>query len=235
MTDDEPKDPKVKALVERDPSQPLEQFVDAATAAQLERWFGLPSFVQVAEGEVELVQTEDPGVAAVRERRMQLVHEIDPELLAAIEKRTTPREDLIKFAATIEPIDTTIALIDSSFTESRGSISEERLYDQPEDIEEALRRQNTPQALLRDLHRLESNFDRSADDEFTNFEDEAPPEPLLVDIAATIDEAMTMRFSPEPFVPPEITSLLDVTRGEIRRSWVEIANSGTLYNRRVTE
>ena len=49
MATDDDKDPKVKALVERDPSQPLDSVVDAQTAAQLERWFGLPSFAQVGD------------------------------------------------------------------------------------------------------------------------------------------------------------------------------------------
>lgn len=232
MTEDDHKDPKVKALVERDPSQPLDQFVDAATAAQLERWFGLPSFTQVEEGEVELV-VEDPEVAAVRERRKRIAQEIDPVLLAAIEQRHIPRDDLIKFTATIELRDKTIALFDPSYMESRGAIADERIYDQPGDIQEALQ-ENTPQALLRDLHRLEIDFDQPRD-EFTSMEDEVPPEPLLVDIAKKIDETMSMRFGFEPLVALDVSHLLDDTRNEINKSWVDIANSGHLYNRRVSE
>lgn len=233
MTDDDPKDPKVKALVERDQSQPLDQFVDAATAAQLERWFGLPSFTQVEEGEVEL-QQEDPEVAAVRERRKRVASEIDPVLLAEIEQRHIPPDDLIKFTATLEPIDTTIGLVDTSYVDSSGTIAEERLYEQPEDIQEVLR-ENTPQALLRDLHRLEEDYDRPRGgfDEYD--EDQPPPEPLLVDVASKIDEVMALRFGFEPHVAPDMRQLSGEYRSEIMKSWVETANSGTLYNRRVRE
>jgi hypothetical protein len=233
MTDDDPKDPKVKALVERDQSQPLDQFVDPATAAQLERWFGLPSFAQVEAGEVELVESEDPEVVAVRERRKRIAEEINPVLLAEIEHRLTPPDDLIKFSATIEPLEAKIALFDPSYFESRSSIAEERIYDQPEDIHEAIK-ENTPQALLRDLHRLEVDFDQPSDG-FTNMEDEPPPEPLLVDVAAQVERIMTTRFRFVPTAALEVTRLLDESRNEIQRSWVDIAKNGRLYNRRVSE
>lgn len=240
MTDDDPtsasKDPKVKELVDRDPSEPLDRFVDAETAAQLERWFGLPSFAQVEAGEVEVddgLDGLDPGVAAVRDRRKRIAQEIDPELLAAIEQRHTPPDDLIKFAVTLEPRDLDIALVDPTYFESRAAIGEVREYEWPEDIQEALH-ENTPQALLRDLHRLETDFDQPSD-EFVNFEDEEPPEPLIIDLRSKIDAVMAMRFRAEPVVLPDVSTLMDEFRTEVRRSWVEIAKSGKLYNRRVTE
>ena len=233
MTDDDHKDPKVKELVERDPSQPLDQFVDAATAAQLERWFGLPSFAQVEAGEVEVDDDLDPEIVAVRERRLRVAQDIDPVLLAAIEQRHTPPDDLIKFSATIEPINTKMALFDASYLENQETDSEQRHYDWPEDIQEALR-ENAPQALLRDLHRLEIDFDQPSDG-FNNMEDETPPEPLLVDVHSQVDEMMTTRFRLEPFIAVDVRRITDEFRTGVRQSWVAIANSGQLYNRRVTE
>jgi hypothetical protein len=66
-------------------------------------------------------------------------------------------------------------------------------------------------------------------------EDEPPPEPLLVDVAAQIEQIMTTRFRFVPTAGLEVTRLLDESRSEIQRSWVDIAKNGRLYNRRVSE
>lgn len=240
MTDDDhndSKDPKVKDLVGRDPSQPLDQVVDAATAAQLERWFGLPSFAQVEAGEAVIddgLDGLDPEVAAVRDRRKRIAAEIDKELLAAIERRHTPPDDLIKFAVTLEPRDTTIALVDPTYFEARAEVAEQREYERPEDVEDLLR-ENTPQALLRDLHRPEFEPGQSSNEIENWDEEQPPPEPLIMDVRGKIVEAMAMRFKLEPVVAPDVPRLTDEFRNEVRRSWVEIATSGKLYNRRVTE
>ncbi|MFN0246333.1 MAG: hypothetical protein ACKV2T_05465 [Kofleriaceae bacterium] len=233
MTDANDKDPKVKALVERDPSQPLDHLVDAETAAQLERWFGLPSFTQVEEGEVVLAKPPTDQVSAVRERRRKLLEEIDQELVANIEKRHVPRDDLFIFKANLEPRDSKINVIDLDNIEQRAAITEERRIERPSDIIDALD-ENAPQALLRDLHRLETEFSRSwsQNDDWT---EKPAPEPFLVDIIAKIDEYMRVRYRMQRVEPPDVKHLLDESRAEIRRSWVEIARSGKLYNRRVTE
>lgn len=245
MTDDDHKDPKVKELVERAGAEPLEQFVDAETAAQLHKWFGLPSFAQVEAGERKPVPPDDlePEVAAVRERRQRVLADIDPAFLAAIERRHTPPDDLFKFTPTIEPLTADIALFDPTPYAKRKTVNEygeevddsgERFYPWPEDIQDALH-ESTPQALLRDLHRPETDFDQPQNDEYMSDEEQAPPEPYLVDVHAKIDAVMKLRFRVEPFVPPDITTAMDEFRNGIAVSWVEVANSGALYNRRVTE
>src|SRR5437870_4652205 len=71
--------------------------IDATTQADLARWFGLPSFSEVAE---RPLAPEDPEVAAVRERRAKATAAVDPALLERIRIRTEERpETLIKFAA----------------------------------------------------------------------------------------------------------------------------------------
>jgi len=112
--DDEKARPKVKDLLERDVTKPLNEVVDDATAAELEKWFGLPTYQQVEEGEVTLAQ-EDPEMAAVRERRAKAIAAVDPAMLEAHRRRTdAPLDDLLKFKATITlRVDPDLALFDS--------------------------------------------------------------------------------------------------------------------------
>lgn len=232
MTDDDPKDPKVKDLVERDRSQPLEELVDPATAAQLERWFGLPSFAQVEAGEVKLV--EDPEVVAIRERRQRLAEEIDPAFLAALDKRYTLPEGTFKFVPEIEPFNTRMALFDATRYLVEGDVlPEERTYDTPEDIYDALK-ENAPQALLRDLHRPETDFDQPVDEFWQEEEQEAPP-PLVMDIAARTREAINFRFEFQPFEPIDASRLREDFLSEVRAPWPEVLTRARLVNRRVSE
>lgn len=234
MTDERDKDPKVKALVERDPSEPLERFVDAETAAQLERWFGLPSFAQVEAGEVPAPPPppEDP-YAEVRERRRKLLADVDMNLVETIENRHAPR-DISMFTPSLEPYDGTIGLVDVAYAETRASLADERWCERPGDIVDALA-ESAPQALLRDLHRLETEFSRSWGSQDDWMYEAAKPEPLLVDISEKVDAIMRIRYRMERIHPPDIAHLLDETRADIDKSWVDVANSGALYNRRVTE
>lgn len=224
MTDDDSKDQKVKALVE-----------DPTMIAQLEAWFGRPSFAQVEAGEVSAPAGEaiDPEVQALQDRRKRVLDEVDKKLLASIESRITPPDDLIKFTATIEPRDKAIALFDTTFSENRA-IAEERWYERPEDIRDALE-ENAPQALLRDLHRPETDFDRNSGNEFENFEDEPPREPLIPDVAKQIDEVFRERYKLQPVEIPDMSTLLADSRFEIRSRWTDILQRARLINRRVTE
>ncbi len=238
MTDDDDKDPKVKTLVERDPSEPLDRFVDAATAAQLERWFGLPSFAQVEAGEVAVAPPppdEDDEFREIRERRRILLEQVDMNLVEQIETRNIPREILV-FTPSLEAKESKVTLVDTDYIENRASIADERWVERPGDVIDALA-ESTPQALLRDLHRLETEFSRSwsnNDDDWMN-PDRPEPEPFLMDIVAKIDEVMRVRYKMEPVETPDVGNLLDPLREELNQSWAAIATSGRLYNRRVTE
>ena len=85
----------------------------------------------------------------------------------------------------------------------------------------------TPQALLRDLHRPEQNFDKA-------FEHIDPMESYRIDIAANIDEIMATSTR----LPPPATSLFDEgyallqeLRAERKQPWINIE----MPRRRVTE
>src|SRR5262245_51748765 len=89
-------EPKVKDLLA---GASLDSVVDAATQRELERWFQLPSFQEVAE----TTGDQHPEIAEVRERRARVSAEVDPVLLEMIRVRTevTP-ETLLRFEATID-------------------------------------------------------------------------------------------------------------------------------------
>src|SRR5512140_802992 len=90
--DDHP-DPKVKDLLA---GKSLSEVVDEATARELERWFGLPSFEQLAEQPPPA--EDDPETIAARERSDRAAAQVDPKLLASIRSRTLDNpESLIKF------------------------------------------------------------------------------------------------------------------------------------------
>ena len=141
-------DPKVKELI------------DAATRAELERWFGLPSFTQVAE-EKEKAPPEDPDVVAVRERRQKAIEAVDPAMVEAHRRRMESPETLIRFKATIEVrVDPDISLLDHQMIAKQSSIAEPREVEISEQLRDDLR-DCTPQALLRDLHRPELDFEKT--------------------------------------------------------------------------
>lgn len=230
VPDDDKPDPTVKQLLERDLDKPLEEFVDAKTAAELERWFGLPSFQQVEEGEVKL-SSEDPDVAAVRERRAKAMAAVDPALLEAHRKRTDAPDDLIKFKATIElRIDPSVALFDLAMIENKLTIAEPRDVERPEDIEDQMR-EAAPQALLRDLHRPEIDFEKT-------FELVDMAAEQWIDVVAAVDEAMATSWKLPPLgaTPAhELRAFLAEVRAEYDAPWPDILNRAHLPNRRVQE
>src|SRR5512138_333424 len=141
-----------------DDAKVKDSLLDAATRAELERWFGLPSFQQVSEEPQRDRAEDDPEVVAVRDRRAKAIANVDPAMLEAHRRRTTPPDDLIKFAATIDvQIDTDMPLMDTGMVdrlyspaEPRELETDPRLFDDMHDV--------TPQAILRDLHRSEETF-----------------------------------------------------------------------------
>lgn len=146
--DDKLVDPKVKELI------------DAATRAELERWFGLPSFTQVEEGK-EKAPPEDPDVVAVRERRQKAIEAVDPAMVEAHRRRMESPETLIRFKAMIEiRVDPDVSLLDHQMIAKQSAIAEPREVEISEQLRDDLR-DCTPQALLRDLHRPELDFDKT--------------------------------------------------------------------------
>jgi hypothetical protein len=230
-TDDEKPDPKVKELLERDQGKPLREIVDEVTAAELERWFGLPTYQQVDEGEVKL-EHEDPDMVAVRERRAKAIEAVDPAMVEAHRRRTDgPLDDLLKFKATITlRVNPDVSLIDLAMIENRLQSSEPRERERPEDIEEQLE-DNAPQALLRDLHRPELVFEKL-------FEVVDMAAEQKIDIVAEVAAAMATSWKLPAFGarPPVLAQQLwDEARAERNLPWPDILKRANLPNRRVQE
>ena len=80
----------------------VKDLLDAATKAELARWFGLPSFEEPSS-EAAPPPPEDPETAELRERRAAAAAAVDPALLDAMHQRYEVRpETLIQFEATID-------------------------------------------------------------------------------------------------------------------------------------
>jgi hypothetical protein len=213
---DDKADPKVKELI------------DAATRADLERWFGLPSFEQLAEQGVQPAPPpEDPEIEAVRKRRAEAIAAVDPALLEAHRRRVEPPADLLTFQASLEVrVDPDIAVIDLAMIERGYSIAEPREVEIPEPLRDDLR-DCTPQALLRDLHRPEFDFEKQ-------FEIVDVGAEQRFDIVAAVAEAMATRWTLPPFGPSpfqEARALILELRDDRHRPWTEIK----MPNRQVTE
>src|SRR5262245_45701839 len=93
--DDSPPDddPKVKDLL------------DDATRADLERWFGLPSFTQLAEEgkPAAIPEQEDPEQVERRERREKAMAAVDPAIVDRHFRRyDVAPESVVQFRARID-------------------------------------------------------------------------------------------------------------------------------------
>jgi len=218
----EPTDRKVKEILDGDVS-----------AADLEKWFGLPTFQQVEEGEVKLkVVEEDPDIVAVRERRARAVAAVDPVWLERHRRRTDePLHELIQFNPDVTlRVNPDLPLFDRKMIENKMQIADERWFERPEDISEQME-ECAPQALLRDLHRPELSFEKT-------FEviDMAAEQKL--DAVAEVIAAMATDWRlPELQIRPgvEARQLYREVLAERRSPWADIPKRVNLPNRRITD
>lgn len=205
----------------------VKDLIDAATRAELERWFGLPSFQEVEEARAE-APPEDPDIVAVRERRQKAIEAVDPAMLEAHRRRTDPPDDLIRFKPAIDiRVDPEVALLDHAMID-RVAIAEPREVEISEELRDDLK-DCTPQALLRDLHRPEQDFDKVF--EVVDFAAEN-----RIDIAQIVHEVMaaTYKVAGTPTnVFREGREILRELRASRHETWTpeRLAN---LPNRRVT-
>src|SRR3954469_1558056 len=140
-----------------DDDKRVKDLLGAAEIADLERWFGLPSFEQLAdEGKQALVPEIDPEVLEVRKRRDAAMAAVDPALLSRILYRVEEHpETLLDFRAVIDVHVKDVALFDETMVDKGFSIAEPREVEISDELRDDLK-ECTPQALLRDLHRAET-------------------------------------------------------------------------------
>jgi hypothetical protein len=195
----------------------VKQLLDAGTRADLERWFGLPSFEQLADEGKAVEPAEDPEFIAVRKRRDDAIAAVDPALVEAHRRRTDVPPDLLKIKPTVDlVVDPSITRLDLSMIEQQHTHLEPRAVEIPAWLEDDLHN-CTPQALLRDLHRPELVFQKM-------FETVDALAEQRVDLAKLIAEAMTTRHGLDTGPSPlQEARALFVELREIRRSpWTEI-------------
>ena len=208
-------------MADSDPNAPgdktVKELLDAATQANLARWFGLPSFEQLADqGKPPAPHAEDPEFAEARRRRAAAIAAVDLRLLGDVDRRTQPARPMASFQQAIEVrVDPSIG-----FAPKMGGrpLAEPRDYERPGDIETELR-ESSPQALLRDLHRAELTFQMRFE-----WVDPLPEARLASSLVAT--EVMTMRWS-LPHRPPvspfhEARALVREAQRQRLEPWAEI-------------
>jgi hypothetical protein len=190
----------------------LEEELDPATVAQLARWFGLPSFTELAEQ-----REESQEELETRERLEQLEAAVDPALVARLRARDHAGDELIRLTGEVTiHVETPIERLDASFVQRFGAIADPREVEIPYQLEDDLR-ECTPQALLRDLHRPEETF-------LAQLELDEEPPPPGPDAMREIREIMTTSFHFTPPVPA--SERLVGAFSEIR--WLRAADWGDL-------
>jgi len=213
-----------------DDDKKIKELLDPKTRADLERWFAMPSFEQLAERGVVPApppREEDPEIAARRKRRDEALAAADPGLIEAHRARTSVSDTVSKFKLMVEPrVDPSIALLDVSMIDRGGVIAEPRERELPFEIQDDLRA-CAPQALLRDLHRPELDFEKV-------FEVVDAVAEQRLDAAEAVAEVMRTRWTMEiPKQSPlaEARDLIKTLRDDRHRPWTEIR----MPNRTVTE
>lgn len=216
-----------------DDDRKVSNMLDAATQADLARWFGLPSFTEVEEEAAKaphVTPEMDPAVAAAVERRNEALDAVDKTLLESLYTRyDIDPKDLFIFQQELDvQIDENFGAVDEELVAKASSIAEPRSVELPDALIDALK-ECTPQALLRDLHRAEKYFDKTW--EVVDVLEEA-----RVDSSAEARTAMTTQWKMPPREEPAFYESRRVwlqLKAERRRPWVELLPS--LSSRRVSE
>ncbi len=214
MTDDEdappssptarPLEPTVKQLLD-DPSAHGDA-LDPATMAELQRWFGLPSAMDLPPPEPapEELSRREAAMAAVEPAFLEYLHRHDarvPFMLEPVHLELRTNEG-----------HTTIA----ERFEAMGKLGEPREIEVPYLLIDDLR-ECVPQALLRDLHRVEEYF--APYYELTKVSDGIPD--VRLHIAAAIAKGEQER---ELFIARKEIELAIRDRDEVRAmAWAESA------------
>lgn len=204
----------------------VKEVLDSATRADLERWFGLPSFEVAAERAAEAAPVEeDPELAQRRKRQEDAMAAVDPALLEAIRLRSDPGQLLEPLPPLTIHVDPSISQLDEAMVEQRYTIAEPRELELPHQLYDDLH-ERVPQALLRDLHRPERHYEK-------RLERVDLMEEYRIDIAASTSQVMAASMKPSFGRTPmaEALDLLRELRRERTRPWIEIE----MPNRRVTQ
>lgn len=203
----------------------VKDLLDPAMRAELERWFSLPSFEQVADRGVRPEPpADDPELEAFHKRSANALAAVDPVMLADYERRLEIAAAFIKpLPPHVEP---SIGLLDLAMIARHHTIAEPRDYERSPMLEDDLR-ECTPQALLRDLHRADLSFDKV-------FEISDPGAAQRFDGVAIVEQVMATDWRMRSFPPlahDHGRTAFDELRAERRQPWAQLK----LPRRTVTE
>jgi hypothetical protein len=179
----------------------LEDKLDPATIAQLASWFALPSFAELEERR----KAEEPQVDEVdearKERRARIEEVADRQLLANMERWKTAGDPLIHLPPQMEiKIGGDIRANITDVTEGMGSLAEPREREMPHWMEEDLR-ETAPQAILRDLHRPELDFNL--------YFEQIEHQPTLSEMRGVVTATLGMSLRIRPDLRPALESVRD--------------------------
>jgi hypothetical protein len=198
----------------------VKDLLDPATEADLARWFSLPSVTQLEDEGKQAAPAGDAEMAEVVARRKKAIEAVDPRLLDEILARTDDRPNPIVFKKTIDVlIDEDFGFFDERMVDRAMTIAEPREVEIPDALIEDLK-ECTPQALLRDLHRVESFFDKT-------FEIIDAAAEQRLDIVAEVKAAMRASWKLTGIGPgtrtdlDESRALLAGVRADRRRTWTD--------------
>lgn len=218
MATDDDKELRAKDLVSK-PRAEIEQVVDAATLAELMSWFNRPNALDAPAPAAE-ESFEDREMREMRERRDAAAAHADPWLLAYIQRHETTPPPFKQLPPIELKVDDSITLRlvrdELSRIERADPTEEERPYGVPRDIAELVERHNAPQAILRDLFRPETQFDRRLESPF----DELPTMDPLAAAKAAMAEHLTV-----PWTAPPMDTLDEITRelrDILRQPWADL-------------
>jgi hypothetical protein len=212
-----PDEPRAGEIARAKSTADLEDKLDPVTIAQLAAWFDLPSFAELEERrQAEDVPT-DPVYARRKEVHARLAQEIDPTIVARMEARTTAGDPLIRLPPPMEiRLGEDIRTSKPEQNDYMGVIGEPRELDLPSWLDDVFREQ-TPQAILRDLHRPELDYQL--------YFERIEHQPTLAELSNDLHAAIGAPLRVRPDVPPAWRTIQDAF-AELRRwkatSWAEL-------------
>lgn len=232
---------RARDVVTRSP-QELAAELSATEVEQLSRWFGLPSFTQLAEdgapapaegddaiADFDSIFANVPGfyispedIKKTQEARQRALAAVEPALLDHLERHLGNADALRVFRPSLEVRVTPERFERRFVTNAAVDVSDAPT---PDWLAEALR-QNVPQALLRDLHR--PVYERQVDEGDPFAQPEAPFDPLG-DVRAVV--ATRYRFTTVDHGLPVAREGLDELAAIKASRWSEIRT----HNRRVAD
>jgi hypothetical protein len=149
MTDDpssQPTEPTVRQLLD-DPTK--SEALDASTLAELHRWFGLPSAMDLPP---------EPETPESEQRRNAALAAVDPGFLGYLTRIELRLERMMEAPdLALRPLEQHLTVPERFHM--AGRLGDPREVEIPFQLEDDLK-ECAPQALLRDLHRTEEYFER---------------------------------------------------------------------------